>query len=77
MKIDLGHGAYLEPDPEPRDSKWHMRIVATRRIPNTRVGHVAVLECGHVVQTFGRPKHSNGVVLCTACRDAAEAHGPR
>jgi len=69
MKIDLGHGAYLEPDPEPRDSPFHKRIVSTRPIPNTRTGHVATLECGHVVQTFGWLSLAHGVVLCMQCRD--------
>jgi hypothetical protein len=73
MKIDLGYGAYLEPDEPPRDTEYHKRIVRAVRIPNTRAGHVLDLECGHRVQSFGRLEHADGVVLCTQCRDAGEA----
>jgi len=76
MKIDLGHGAYLEPDEPPRASAFHKRIVETRPIPNTRSGNIAILECGHVVQAFGRLTLAEGRVLCTQCRDTAEdLHG--
>ena len=70
MKIDLGHGAYLEPDEEPRNSPFHVRIVKIERIPNTRSGNNLVLECGHRVQSFGNLAHANGVVFCTQCRDS-------
>jgi hypothetical protein len=33
MKIDLGRGAYLEPDEGPRNTRWHMRIERSERIP--------------------------------------------
>lgn len=72
MKTDLGHGAYLEPDPEPRNSRFHMRIVRTEPIANTRSGHNVTLECGHGVQTFGNLAMAGGVVLCTKCRDLEE-----
>ena len=76
MKIDLGHGAYLEPDEEPRNTMFHKRILKTRRIPITRSGNIAILECGHVVHTFGRLTLAEGRVLCTQCRDTAEdLHG--
>jgi hypothetical protein len=70
MKIDLGHGHYLEPDEGPRDSAFHKRIVSIKTIPNTRAGHWLDLECGHRVQSFGNLAHANGVVLCTQCRDS-------
>jgi hypothetical protein len=73
MKIDLGGGAYLEPDEDPRESRFHMGIVCTERIPNTRVGHYAALTCGHRVLLFGDPALAGGRVLCTQCRDAAGA----
>lgn len=69
MKHDLGHGAYLEPDEGPRDTPHHKRITSTGKIPGTKTGHWANLECGHRVMTFGDLKHANGVVLCTQCRD--------
>jgi len=73
MKTDLGGGAYLEPDEEPRNSQFHKRIVRSGRIPNTRVGHWCDLECGHRVHTFGDLALTKGVVRCTQCRDAAKA----
>ena len=73
MKIALGDGSYLEPDEPPRDTPFHMRILSVRTIPNTRSGHIATLECGHLVRTFGRLALAEGRVLCTQCRDAAEA----
>jgi hypothetical protein len=72
LKIDLGGGAYLEPDEGPRDSAFHKRIVKTRPIPGTRSGNTCTLECGHQVQTFGKLDHAGGVALCTQCRDAAD-----
>ena len=70
MKIPLGGGAYIEPDEGNRNSRFHMRILATKRIPNTLVGHFAQLECGHIVQMYGNLELTGGVALCTACRDA-------
>ena len=72
MKIDLGHGAYLEPDEEPRSSTHHKRIVSAAPIPGTRCGNYANLECGHRVMTFGNLGHADGVVLCTQCRDGEQ-----
>lgn len=71
MKIDLGYGIYMESDGEPRDSQFHRRIIAAQRIPETRAGNTLDLECGHRVRTFGNLAHTNGVVFCTQCRDAA------
>jgi hypothetical protein len=73
VKIPLGGGAYLEPDEGPRHTRFHKRIVSMKPIPNTRTGNTCGLECGHVVQTFGKLDPAGGVLLCTACRDAAEA----
>ena len=70
-RIDLGGGAYLEPDDEPRTSPFHQTIVGTRPIPNTRTGHFVTLACGHEVMTFGKLEHARGRVLCTACRAQA------
>jgi len=72
MKIDVGGGAYIEPDEGGRDTRFHMRIMTTQRIPNTRVGHYADLCCGHRVMMFGDLTLANGRALCTQCRDAAE-----
>lgn len=72
-RIDLGHGAYLEPDEGPRNTPHHRRIVAAVPIPNTRSGHSALLECGHYVRTFGDITLAGGVVLCLQCRDAEAA----
>jgi hypothetical protein len=69
MKIDLGRGAYLEPDEGPRDTPYHQRIICVTPIPNTRVGNYLELACGHRVMTFGKLEHAAGVVLCTECRD--------
>lgn len=76
MKIDLGGGHYLEPDQGPRNTRHHKRIVSVSPIPNTRAGNVCMLECGHVVQTFGDLGRAKGVVLCNQCRDA-EAWAPQ
>jgi hypothetical protein len=69
MKVDLGHGAYLEPDEGPRNTAFHKRIVKSAPIATTRSGYFHDLECGHRVMTFGNLEHVNGVILCTACRD--------
>lgn len=70
MKIDLGHGAYLEPDEPPRNTRWHKRIVNATPIPNTRTGNVLDLECGHRSISYGNLSHAAGYVLCLQCRDA-------
>lgn len=67
-------GFSIEPDMPPRRSPWHRKIKTTIPIPNTKTGHTVVLECGHVVQTFGNLAHAEGVALCTQCRDAAAGH---
>jgi hypothetical protein len=73
MKIALDNGgSYLEPDEGPRTTRFHMAIVRTERIPNTRVGHNLTLSCGHSVQAFGNLEHAQGVILCTKCRDLSE-----
>jgi hypothetical protein len=69
MKIDLGQGAYLEPDEGPRDSPYHQRIMSAAKIPNTLAGHYLNLACGHRVMSFGKLEHAQGVILCTQCRD--------
>jgi len=69
MKVDLGHGSYLEPDDGPRDSRFHKVIVAAVPIPGTRAGHDVLLQCGHHVQTFGDLRHAGGVAFCVQCRD--------
>lgn len=66
-KTDLGHGAYLRPDGEPRDSKYHKRIVSVKPIPHTRSGHWVWLECGHKAHTYGDLAHANGLILCEQC----------
>jgi hypothetical protein len=74
MKIPLGDGSYLEPDEGPRTSRFHKKIVKAAPLPNTQSGNTLDLECGHRVMTFGNLAHAGGVVLCTQCRDAAEAN---
>jgi hypothetical protein len=71
MKIDLGHGAYLEPDEGPRNSPWHRRILSADPIPNTRSGQWLTLECGHRSMAFGNLAHAEGRVMCLQCRDIA------
>jgi len=71
MKIDLGGGAYLEPDDRSGGlTRFHKRIVRFKRVPSTLVGNICDLECGHRVLTFGPLTETNGAVLCTQCRDA-------
>ena len=74
MKIDLGHGATLQPDEEPRGSRFHRKIIETTRIAGTRSGHRLKLECGHVVRAFGNLAHAGGSVLCTECRDTKPSY---
>jgi hypothetical protein len=70
MKIlPLGGGAYLEPDENPRHTRWHRRILRTVPIANTKSGYWCDLECGHRVAVFGNLAPANGVLPCTACRD--------
>ena len=71
MKIDLGHGSYLEPDDGPRDTPFHRRIVRIKPVPNTFTVNEVTLECGHWVQSFGNLALCGGVVLCTKCRDTS------
>lgn len=71
MKIPLGGAAYLEPDPEPRNSPFHRRIVKTEPIRNTRAGHWLTLDCGHRSMGFGKLEYAEGAVLCTQRRDEA------
>jgi hypothetical protein len=77
MKIDLGRGAYLEPDEGPRNTRWHMRIERSERIPNTRSGNWLYLACGHRSMAFGNLGYAGGVVLCTQCRDQEEQCAPK
>jgi hypothetical protein len=69
MKIDFGRGMYLEPDEGPRDSPFHKRITKVIPMPDSRSGNTIHLECGHRAMTFGDLKLTDGVVLCTECRD--------
>jgi len=73
MKIELGGGAYLEPDEGPRDTWFHKRIVQSEKIPNTKSGRTAILECGHRIMMFGNIERAGGVALCTQCRDGAQS----
>ena len=71
MKIDLGHGAYMEADEGgPRLTPYHRQMIIIAPIPGTTTGYNVTLECGHRVQVFGDPKRANGVVLCLRCRDS-------
>lgn len=64
IKIEPDHG-----NPNP----FRRKIRHTTPIPNTRSGKVVTLECGHVVQTFGRLELApDDGVICTACRDEAQ-----
>ena len=66
----------IEPErPEDRDTEFHKRITAYRRIPNTRSGHYVVLECGHQVMTFGNLEHAQGKALCVRCREGVQPNG--
>ena len=71
----LGSGLSLEPDPEPRNSPFHKRIVKAVPIEGTRAGNWLELECGHRSMAFGSLEHAHGVVLCQECRSAGP-HGP-
>lgn len=64
----------IEPDPLPRRGPWHKKIKAIHPIRDTRTGNQLTLECGHVVQSFGdlNRSDSEGLVLCTQCRDASQ-----
>jgi hypothetical protein len=74
VKIDLGGGAYIEPDEGPRNTRFHQRIVRAEAIHETKSGMNVTLECGHLVQDL-RPSLAGGVLLCTQCRDSQEASG--
>lgn len=69
MKIDLGGGAYLEPDTQPRKSRFHFDIVNMERLPNTLMGFYAVLSCGHRVMMFGNMEMVGRRAFCAYCRD--------
>jgi len=73
MKIDAGGGAFIEDDEGDRDTPFHMRVMRVTPVPNTRQGNYLDLACGHRVMSFGDLELLDGLVLCTACRDAAEA----
>lgn len=69
-RIHLGGGAYLEPDDNPRDTRFHKKIRRIiKTIPNTKTGFMLELECGHRVMSFGNLAHANGVLYCVACRE--------
>jgi len=72
MKIALDSGSYLEPDEEPRDTRFHMRIVRVEPVPNFPLRHQVTLECGHGGLTIGNLAHAGGVAFCTKCRDLSE-----
>jgi hypothetical protein len=59
------------------DSRWHMKIERTQRMPNTRAGHWLYLACGHRSMAFGNLEYAGGVVLCTQCRDRDEGADAR
>jgi hypothetical protein len=58
----------ITPDPPPRDTPWHRKIVRTAPIPGTKTGNDVELECGHWVRAFGRLELTEGRVLCDQCR---------
>lgn len=72
MKIDLGGGAFLEPDEPPRASRFHKRILRVTPIPNTRTGSYVDLECGHRTMAFGNLDMAAGRALCEQCRNGGE-----
>lgn len=61
------HGIRLEAD--KGHTIYRRRIVSMAPIPHTRTGNTCILECGHVVQTFGK-LDPIGTYLCTECRNA-------
>jgi hypothetical protein len=73
MKIALdSFGSYFEPDEEPRNTRYHMRIVRIEPVKDRPMAHNLVLECGHGVQASGDLAHAGGVIFCTKCRDLEE-----
>jgi hypothetical protein len=44
---------------------------ASKPIPYTRTGNFLKLECGHIVQAFGKSQ-AGGVILCMRCGCAGE-----
>lgn len=62
----------LEPDPEPRNTKFHKKIARYKSVPDHPNRHYILLECGHFCLVFGKLSHAEGVVLCTDCRDMEE-----
>jgi hypothetical protein len=72
MRIVIGsNDDYLEPDDEPRNTRFHMRIVGIEPILDSN-GRQVLLECGHGVAVYGAMEALAGVVLCTKCRDLEE-----
>jgi len=69
MKIPLGGGQYLEPDDNPRDTRFHKKIIQATPVPNYPARNFLHLECGHRVISFGDLAHAGGVILCDQCRD--------
>jgi hypothetical protein len=57
LKIDFGHGAYLEGS-GGKLTKWHRRPIKVTALANTSSGRVVLLECGHKVMTFGDLEHA-------------------
>lgn len=54
--------------PDKGRGLYHRSIVNIVPIAGTRSGNHCVLECGHIVQTFGDIRHSGGMVLCQQCK---------
>lgn len=57
----------IQPDPPPRDTPWHRKIVAATPMGGTRAGHWLELECGHKMAAFGNLTYAEGRVLCVLC----------
>jgi hypothetical protein len=57
----------IQPDPEPRESRFHKKIISVQDMPATRSGHVLTLECDHRPMVFGPVDILNGVAFCHAC----------
>jgi hypothetical protein len=59
----------VAPDPAPRQSRWHRRILHVTPIAGTRSGHYLELECGHRPMAFGALSHLDGRALCLECKE--------
>jgi hypothetical protein len=57
----------ITPDPLPRNTEWHRRIVSTTRMKGYRNAHQLDLECGHYAFTFGDPANLEGKAHCEQC----------